>query len=58
MNKSDLRFVVFIGAMIEIVLFFMAFLGFVRHPVFTVLLATWAFVAGVAVTKYKELYHG
>ena len=58
MNRSNLRFIVFIGAMVEIVLFFMAFMGFVKHPVFTVLLAVWAFLAGVALTKYKELYHG
>ena len=58
MKRSQLIYLCWIGAMIEMALFSMACLGLIGHPVFSVLLGTWGFVAGVAVTKYKEKYHG
>jgi len=57
MKRSHFTLIVFIGAMLEIAIITMLIIH-INHPVFPVLVGAWGFIAGVVISKYKELYNG
>ena len=57
MKRSHFRLMFFVGAVIEVAIITMLILH-IKHPIFPVLIGTWGFIAGVSVSKYKEICNG
>ena len=61
MKRSHFCMMVFIGAVLEVVIITIMILH-IKHPVFPVLfpvlVGVWGFIAGIAISKYKELTNG
>ena len=58
MKRSQFRMLVALGTVIEAVVVVMLVMRLHHLPTFPVLIGAWGFIAGVVISKYKEIKNG